>query len=166
MLMAWCFSTRASVATVLTTHPCVSRCLRVKCLFGMIFIQWPHVKQSCSFSTESKAMRKGLSRDIISTWAWQYLSLLAITNCGYGWTWWHSNKILGFTYYPWPVLVFWVLSFSASLHVPMCVCARVHQPQDCPQENASPVKARTTKLGQKMQNTLVKISINFGVHCP
>ena len=30
--MAWCFSTRASVATVLTTHPCVSRCLRVKAL--------------------------------------------------------------------------------------------------------------------------------------
>ena len=28
--MAWCFSTRASVATVLTTHPCVSQCLRVK----------------------------------------------------------------------------------------------------------------------------------------
>ena len=27
--MAWCFSTRASVATVLTTHPCTSRCLRV-----------------------------------------------------------------------------------------------------------------------------------------
>ena len=25
--MAWCFSTRASVATVLTTHPCVSWCL-------------------------------------------------------------------------------------------------------------------------------------------
>ena len=30
--MAWCFSTRASVATVLTTHPCVSRCLRVNSL--------------------------------------------------------------------------------------------------------------------------------------
>ena len=28
--MAWCFSTRASVATVPTMHPCVSRCLRVK----------------------------------------------------------------------------------------------------------------------------------------
>ena len=28
--MAWCFSTRASVTTVLTMHPCVSRCLRVK----------------------------------------------------------------------------------------------------------------------------------------
>ena len=27
--MVWCFSTRASVATVLTTHPCISRCLRV-----------------------------------------------------------------------------------------------------------------------------------------
>ena len=30
--MAWCFSTRASVATVLTTHTCVSRCLRVNTL--------------------------------------------------------------------------------------------------------------------------------------
>ena len=30
ILMAWCFSTRASVATVLTTHPCISQCLRVK----------------------------------------------------------------------------------------------------------------------------------------
>ena len=30
MLMAWCFSTRASVATVLTTHPCVARCLGIK----------------------------------------------------------------------------------------------------------------------------------------
>ena len=30
--MTWCFSTRASVAAVLTTHPCVSRCLRVNIL--------------------------------------------------------------------------------------------------------------------------------------
>ena len=30
ILMAWCFSTRASVATVLITHQCVSRCLRDK----------------------------------------------------------------------------------------------------------------------------------------
>ena len=28
--MAWCFSTRASVATVLSMHPCVSSCLWVK----------------------------------------------------------------------------------------------------------------------------------------
>ena len=31
--MTWCFSTRASVAAVLTTHPCVSRCLRVNRFF-------------------------------------------------------------------------------------------------------------------------------------
>ena len=29
VLMSWCFSTRASVATVLSTHPCVSSCLWV-----------------------------------------------------------------------------------------------------------------------------------------
>ena len=29
ILMTWCFSTRALVATVLTMHPCVSLCLRV-----------------------------------------------------------------------------------------------------------------------------------------
>ena len=29
ILMTWCFSTRASVATVLTMHLCISRCLRV-----------------------------------------------------------------------------------------------------------------------------------------
>ena len=34
--MPWCFSTRASVATVLTTHPCVFRCLRVNCNFVLI----------------------------------------------------------------------------------------------------------------------------------
>ena len=46
ILMAWCFSTRASVATVLTTHPCVSRCLRVKTSPGihliMNYIFWDH----------------------------------------------------------------------------------------------------------------------------
>ena len=36
--MAWCFSTRASVATVLTTHPCVSRCLRVNKLLSSFLI--------------------------------------------------------------------------------------------------------------------------------
>ena len=30
ILMAWCFSTRTSVATVLIMHPCISWCLRVK----------------------------------------------------------------------------------------------------------------------------------------
>ena len=36
-MMAWCFSTRASIATVLTTHPCVSRRLRVKEQFWIHF---------------------------------------------------------------------------------------------------------------------------------
>ena len=31
--MAWCFSTRASVTTVLSAHPCVSSCLWVKSLW-------------------------------------------------------------------------------------------------------------------------------------
>ena len=38
ILMAWCFSTRASVATVLTTHPCISRCLRVK--WKSLYFEW------------------------------------------------------------------------------------------------------------------------------
>ena len=40
ILMAWCFSTRASVAIVLTTHPCVSRCLRVKMTATFSRGQW------------------------------------------------------------------------------------------------------------------------------
>ena len=36
LLMAWCFSTRASVATMLTTHPCVSRCIRVNWYFSCL----------------------------------------------------------------------------------------------------------------------------------
>ena len=32
ILMAWCFSTRASVTTVLNTQPCVSSCLRINSL--------------------------------------------------------------------------------------------------------------------------------------
>ena len=45
--MAWCFSTRASVATVLTTHPCVSRCLRVKiegAYIHCILVLWHGIK--------------------------------------------------------------------------------------------------------------------------
>ena len=33
LLMAWCFSTRASVATLQITHPCVSSCLWVNVFF-------------------------------------------------------------------------------------------------------------------------------------
>ena len=34
----------------------------------------------------------------------------------------------------------------------------------CPWDNSSPVRARTTKFGPEVQNTLVKISIVLGVH--
>ena len=37
LLMAWCFSTRASVATVLITHSCISRCLCVNLLTSFNF---------------------------------------------------------------------------------------------------------------------------------
>ena len=40
--MAWCFSTRASVATVLTTHPCVSWCLRVKNYRRLTYVSMYH----------------------------------------------------------------------------------------------------------------------------
>ena len=59
--MAWCFSTRASVATVLTTHPCVSRCLRVNtCIANpiveqrLVFISYPHWKFLVRFIIESE----------------------------------------------------------------------------------------------------------------
>ena len=36
--MAWCFSTRISVATVLTMHPCFFRCLRVRTTVAPVLI--------------------------------------------------------------------------------------------------------------------------------
>ena len=58
--MVWCFSTRASVATVLTTHPCVSRCLRVNnthCCFFVLFntfgLNKMHTFFKCSFFNEN-----------------------------------------------------------------------------------------------------------------
>ena len=56
MLMAWCFSTRASVATVLTTHPCVSWCLRVNYPYHLSFGTW--LKWECIlFFSENKNQR-------------------------------------------------------------------------------------------------------------
>ena len=40
-LKDWCFSTRASVATVMSTHPCVSICLWVKCMLTRLLPLWP-----------------------------------------------------------------------------------------------------------------------------
>ena len=49
---------------------------------------------------------------------------------------------------------FWPLGIVIA-NVGLCVCVR--QPRDCPCVHSSPVQARTTKLGQKTQNTLVKV---------
>ena len=39
ILMAWCFSTRASVSTVLSMHPCISSCMWVnfQCIMMSVF---------------------------------------------------------------------------------------------------------------------------------
>ena len=78
--MAWCFSTRASVATVLTTHPCVSRCLRVKVTFTIHFGEYydwikmrciilhiSHHCESCWFTT---------------VWLWQFIYTLQWRHSG------------------------------------------------------------------------------------
>ena len=40
LLMAWCFSTRTSVATVLGMHPCVFNCLWVVIMTTSVFQWW------------------------------------------------------------------------------------------------------------------------------
>ena len=53
ILMTWYFSTRASLATVLRTHPCVSSCLWVKHLDpDECFSQWPRMKQNVLTTSE------------------------------------------------------------------------------------------------------------------
>ena len=61
---------------------------------------------------------------------------------------------------------FWpsgIVIAGVCLCVCACVCVCVCQPRACPCENSSPIQARTTKFGQKMQNILLKIPINLGV---
>ena len=54
-----------------------------------------------------------------------------------------------------------VLSLPASVCV--CVCLFVCQSLVCPRNNSGPVQAKITKLGPKMQKTLVKILIFCGL---
>ena len=61
-----------------------------------------------------------------------------------------------FPFYPRPVLAFGYCR---------CPCPSVHpsvRHQVCPHDNSSPVQARITKFGPKMQNTLVKVPIVLG----
>ena len=66
------------------------------------------------------------------------------------WMMWRYYKLYQF-YYPRPVL--------ASGYC-RCPCPSVRH-QVCPRDNSSPVQARITKFGPKMQNTLVKVPIVF-----
>ena len=52
---------------------------------------------------------------------------------------------------------------SRCLCMTICVCLCVCEPWACLRGNLSPVQARTTILGQKMQNTFIKIPVNFRV---
>ena len=68
--------------------------------------------------------------------------------------------------YPRPVLAF---GYCRCLRLCVCVsvcpsvrlsgCLSVCQSLACPRDNSGPVQARTTKFGQKMQKTLVKVPI-------
>ena len=75
----------------------------------------------------------------------------------------NAQKSLGFffifflnNFYPRPVL--------ASGYC-RCPCPSVRH-QVCPRDNSSPVQARITKFGPKMQNTLVKVLIVLGGNQP
>ena len=58
LLLAWCFSTRAAVATVLNIHPCISSRLRVECemvsqngkntVICVVLLRLPWSLQRCS----------------------------------------------------------------------------------------------------------------------
>ena len=61
--------------------------------------------------------------------------------------------------YPRPVLTFWYYRCPRR-----SLCVR--QPRDCPCAHSSSVQARTTKLGQKTQYTVVKIPANLMVNWP
>ena len=71
--MAWCFSTRASVATVLTTHPCVSRCLRVK------RPQYYNMLLSYAFRLDH-ALRHSVDSSLFRYWLVAYLAIIPWTN--------------------------------------------------------------------------------------
>ena len=65
--MAWCFSTRASVATVLTTHPCFSQCLRVNQIMAWLGILiGPNFDPQSEFQWSISQLRLEISIPITS----------------------------------------------------------------------------------------------------
>ena len=75
--MAWCFSTRASVATVLTTHPCVSRCLRVK---GPPRPYWPWHMDLCPYQIMKRIVTRFKSWLLNWWWNEPVLSVFQVTS--------------------------------------------------------------------------------------
>ena len=78
-------------------------------------------------------------------------------------------------FYPYPQSSrFWGVFFTRGQFWPpgivvACVCPSVRRSvrhQVCPRDNSSPVQARITKFGPKMQNTLVKVPIVLGGNRP
>ena len=69
-VMAWCFSTRASVATVLTMHPCVSWCLR----FNYITIIMKHMIMWNIWTVNCIEILKGVSFFVILVFNWDILN--------------------------------------------------------------------------------------------
>ena len=63
-------------------------------------------------------------------------------------------------FYPRPVLAF---GYCRCLRLCVSVCLSVCQSRVCPRNNSGPVRAKITKLGPKMQKTLVKIPIFCGL---
>ena len=96
--MAWCFSTRASVATVLTTHSCVSRCLRVN-LYGQLYQEYPFMSWKlmllsvnswyCKYFTTKVFFRVSFQSLTLSiwltcpscTWFWKFTRPANIFTC-------------------------------------------------------------------------------------
>ena len=81
--MTWCFSTRASVATVLTRHPCISQCLKVKGLkryttaVHMLTTNWLQLGLTITKHVGIRCFGNGSFMWSISTWLQFYtLSLL------------------------------------------------------------------------------------------
>ena len=63
--MAWCFSTRASIATVLSTHSCVSRRLRVKLEYSGINKSIMLLLMSCLLMSPSEAMALTMQNKLV-----------------------------------------------------------------------------------------------------
>ena len=72
ILIAWCFSTRASIATVLTMHPCVFRCL----------IHWGWVTHICVGIITNIGSDNGLSPGRRQAIIWTNAGILLIEPLG------------------------------------------------------------------------------------